>query len=108
MTPNLPLEVFIVEDNLDAAENLRDILELDEHRVTIAFTAAAAFSSPAIASAEVILLDWKLPDASAAARPCTAKRCPCVQDGRTGCTSNALATTVAALPGRSIGAILAT
>jgi hypothetical protein len=50
----------------------------------------------------------KLPDASAGAFPRTAKSWPCVQDGRTGCTGDALATTVAALPACSIGAILAT
>ena len=50
----------------------------------------------------------KLPDASAGVFSRTAKSWLCVQDERTGCTGDALATTVAALPACSIGAILAT
>lgn len=61
----LPLDIFIIEDDADARENLRDILELDDHRVTVADCAARAFQSHDLSSAAVILLDWKLPDASA-------------------------------------------
>ena len=63
----------------------------DEARMDVGGTAAA-----------------KLPVASAAAPPRTAKSWLCVQDGRADCTGDVLATTVAALPVRSIGAILAT
>ena len=50
----------------------------------------------------------KLPDASAGVFSRTAKSWLCVQDERTGCTGDALATTVAALSVCSIGPIFAT
>lgn len=65
MGAQLSLDIFVIEDELDACENLRDILELDDHRVAIAATASEAFRAPELRSASVILLDWKLPDASA-------------------------------------------
>jgi two-component system sensor kinase FixL len=59
------LDIFIIEDDVDASENLRDILELDQHRITISPSAAGALGSPLLSKADVILLDWKLPDGSA-------------------------------------------
>lgn len=60
-----PLSILLIEDDLDACENLRDILEFDRHRVSAFQSARAALASPELRSADVILLDWKLPDASA-------------------------------------------
>ena len=60
-----PLSIVLIEDDLDACENLRDILEFDQHRVSAFQSARAALNSPELRSADVILLDWKLPDASA-------------------------------------------
>jgi PAS domain S-box-containing protein len=59
------LEVVIIEDDVDASENLRDILELDQHKVTTFQSAAEVFRSADLARADVVLLDWKLPDGSA-------------------------------------------
>ncbi len=59
------LNIFIIEDDNDASENLRDILELDDHRVTVCPSAATAFQASGLAETDVVLLDWKLPDASA-------------------------------------------
>jgi two-component system, LuxR family, sensor kinase FixL len=59
------LDIVIIEDDVDASENLRDILELDQHRVTTFPSAAEVFESQRLATADVILLDWKLPDGSA-------------------------------------------
>jgi two-component system sensor kinase FixL len=60
-----PLRVFVVEDDADACDNLRDILEFDEHDVTTVSSARDAFTSSKLPQADVVLLDWKLPDASA-------------------------------------------
>lgn len=61
----LPLKILIIEDDLDTCDNLGDILQLDDHEVTFAHTAAQALSSAEISSATTILLDWKLPDGTA-------------------------------------------
>lgn len=65
MTEPYSLTVLIVEDDPDARANLRDILELDGHRVHAAGTAAEALTLRELASTNVILLDRKLPDTSA-------------------------------------------
>jgi PAS domain S-box-containing protein len=65
MTDPLPLRVLVVEDDADASANLHDILELDRHTVQAVGTAAAALACPQLPSADVILLDRKLPDSSA-------------------------------------------
>lgn len=65
MEPTAGLNIFIIEDDEDASENLRDILELDRHRVTICHSGLEAFQSPDLVGAGVVLLDWKLPDGSA-------------------------------------------
>lgn len=60
-----PLRIFIIEDDLDTCDNLRDILELDEHTVSFATTAQQALRDHALAAASVVLLDWRLSDATA-------------------------------------------
>ncbi|MBX3442645.1 MAG: response regulator [Planctomyces sp.] len=65
MAPSQTLEVLVVEDDPDARENLRDVLELDGHRVEFASTAAEALAAARPERTEVVLLDWKLPDATA-------------------------------------------
>ena len=60
-----PLSVLILEDDQDACENLQDILEFDRHQVTTFQSSRSALASTALKTADVILLDWKLPDASA-------------------------------------------
>ena len=39
-----PLDILVIEDDADARDNLRDILELDDHRVTMAGSAAEAMA----------------------------------------------------------------
>jgi PAS domain S-box-containing protein len=63
--PNLSLRVFVIEDDADARASLCDVLELDDHRVASAGTAAAALAHPELSRSAVILLDRKLPDATA-------------------------------------------
>jgi two-component system, LuxR family, sensor kinase FixL len=65
MNDQLPLHVLIIEDDVDTCDNLQDILELDDHVVTFANTAAEALTHPRLGEVSVILLDWKLPDATA-------------------------------------------
>ena len=57
-----PLDIYIVEDDDDARESLKDILELDHHRVTAFSTAAAAIKHDDFANIDVVLMDRKLPD----------------------------------------------
>lgn len=59
------LHVLIVEDDEDICDNLQDILELDEHRITVAYTGREALTADDLDSVNVILLDWQLPDVTA-------------------------------------------
>ena len=60
-----PLEILVIEDDADARENLRDILELDDHRVATAGSAAEAQARDDWTRFTVIILDRRLPDAKA-------------------------------------------
>ncbi len=60
-----PLDILVIEDDADARDNLRDILELDEHRVTIAGSAAEAMARVDWVNFAAIILDRLLPDATA-------------------------------------------
>ena len=59
------LRILVIEDDPDARANLRDILELDDHRVEAAGSAAEALARDDWASIAAILLDRRLPDATA-------------------------------------------
>ena len=65
MSEPLSLRVLIVEDDPDTRSNLTDILELDEHTVFVAGSGAEALDHPELESIAVILLDRRLPDATA-------------------------------------------
>jgi PAS domain S-box-containing protein len=60
-----PLDVLVIEDDADARENLRDILELDLYGVVTAGTAAEAFARDDWQRFSAIILDRRLPDATA-------------------------------------------
>ncbi len=60
-----PLEILVVEYDADARANLRDILELDGHRIATVGTAAEALGHRDLANFSAIILDRKLPDANA-------------------------------------------
>jgi len=60
-----PLDILVIEDDADARDNLRDILELDDHRVAAAGSAAQAMARADWAHFAAIILDRRLPDATA-------------------------------------------
>jgi PAS domain S-box-containing protein len=60
-----PLDLLVIEDDADARDNLRDILELDDHRVVTAGSAAEALAREGWARFAAIILDRRLPDATA-------------------------------------------
>ncbi|WP_406695616.1 PAS domain S-box protein [Singulisphaera sp. Ch08] len=60
-----PLHILVIEDDTDTQANLRDILELDDHRVEAASTAAEALARDDWSTISAIILDRKLPDATA-------------------------------------------
>lgn len=62
---SLPLRILVVDDDADTCDNLRDILELDDHRVDAARSVAAALARDNWDDYAAILLDRKLPDGSA-------------------------------------------
>src|SRR6185437_14806140 len=64
MAGEVALNILIVEDDADTRENLRDILELDGHRIVAAATAAAALARDDW-TFDTVLLDRRLPDGSA-------------------------------------------
>jgi PAS domain S-box-containing protein len=65
MSASPPLDILVIEDDADARDNLRDILELDDHRVTTAGNAAEALARRDWAHVAAIILDRRLPDATA-------------------------------------------
>lgn len=56
--------IYVVDDDEDARENLRDILELKHYRMFDAGNAVELFELPGWEEVSVILLDRQLPDAS--------------------------------------------
>src|SRR5262245_50574528 len=60
-----PLGILVIEDDTDARDNLRDILELDDHRVATAGSAAEVMARRDWAEFAAIILDRRLPDATA-------------------------------------------
>jgi PAS domain S-box-containing protein len=53
--------VLIIEDNTDAAETLRDLLELFGHRVEVAYSGPAGVEMARLARPDVVLCDLGLP-----------------------------------------------
>ncbi len=62
MPRHRPLEILIVEDNADARDTLRLLLELEGHRVRVAGTGGQAVELAAGARPDVALVDIGLPD----------------------------------------------
>ncbi|WP_422926297.1 PAS domain S-box protein [Singulisphaera sp. PoT] len=65
MTSVKPLHIVVIEDDADTRSNLCDILELDDHRVEMAGSAAEALARPDWSSVSAIILDRGLPDSTA-------------------------------------------
>jgi PAS domain S-box-containing protein len=60
-----PLDILVIEDDVDASANLCDILALDDHRVTAVGYAADALKEIGARPFAAIILDRRLPDATA-------------------------------------------
>ncbi len=60
-SPGAALQVLIVEDNRDAAESLRMLLELQGYRVAVAHTGGAALESARRLRPDLVLCDIGLP-----------------------------------------------
>lgn len=56
-----PRRVLIIEDNVDAADSLRDVLQLGGHQVEVAYEAASGMELARTFRPEVILCDIGLP-----------------------------------------------
>jgi PAS domain S-box-containing protein len=54
--------VLVVDDNVDAAETLAMLLELDGHQVQVVHTGAAALDAVSAGAPEIVFLDIGLPD----------------------------------------------
>ncbi|MHC5537524.1 PAS domain-containing protein, partial [Singulisphaera rosea] len=65
MNSVIPLHILVIEDDADTRANLRDILELDDHKVESVGTAAEALARDDWSRFSAIILDRKLPDATA-------------------------------------------
>jgi CheY-like chemotaxis protein len=57
----VPRSVLIIEDNVDAADSLRDALTLDGHHVQVAYEAETGLATARAARPDVILCDIGLP-----------------------------------------------
>ena len=57
----LPLTLMVVDDNLDAAQSLADLLSLDDHRVLVMEDAMSALAAPERDTVQVFILDIGLP-----------------------------------------------
>jgi signal transduction histidine kinase len=66
MSDAIPLRLLLVEDDPDTRESLVDVLELDGHHVETAATVAEALASRDWGALDAIVMDWRLPDGSAA------------------------------------------
>ncbi len=60
-----PLRILVIEDDDDTRANLRDILELDDHRVILASSVAGALEAADLTSISVVISDRRLPDGNA-------------------------------------------
>ena len=58
----VPLRILVTDDNVDAAETLASLLELDSHKVRVCFDAAQALKAAAEEVPDVCILDVGLPD----------------------------------------------
>jgi two-component system, LuxR family, sensor kinase FixL len=59
------LHILVIEDDDDTRANLGDVLELDNHRVAMAATAAEALGRQDWSQLDAVILDRKLPDGTA-------------------------------------------
>ncbi|MDR3639043.1 MAG: PAS domain S-box protein, partial [Isosphaeraceae bacterium] len=65
MDPVNPLHILVIEDDADTRANLRDILEMDDHQVELAGSAADVVEREDWSTISAIILDRRLPDSTA-------------------------------------------
>jgi PAS domain S-box-containing protein len=65
MDSPVALDILVIEDDNHTRDNLRDILELDDHRVSTAGSASEALKRHDWSRYAAIILDRQLPDATA-------------------------------------------
>lgn len=53
--------VLIVDDNVDLAENIAEILQIDGHLTEVAFSAEEALARAAAMEPDVLVTDYRLP-----------------------------------------------
>lgn len=58
----MPPEILIIDDNQDAAELLRELLEMQDYSVRTALSGAEALARMRERPARILLLDQNLPD----------------------------------------------
>jgi CheY-like chemotaxis protein/two-component sensor histidine kinase len=58
----VPRRVLVIEDNEDAANSLREVLELDEHVVDVAYTGREGIEKAQVFHPDVVLCDIGLPE----------------------------------------------
>ena len=61
LAPGGRRRVLIIEDNIDAADSLREVLEFGEHEVEVAYTGPAGIAKARTWKPEVVLCDIGLP-----------------------------------------------
>jgi DNA-binding NtrC family response regulator len=59
--------VLIIDDNINLAENIAEILQMDGHTTDVAASAEEAFPKAAQAEPDVVVTDYRLPGITGAA-----------------------------------------
>ena len=67
MTTGNPRRVLIIDDNVDLAENIAEILQMDGHATDVAASAEEAFPMVAAAEPDFVVTDDRLPGITGAA-----------------------------------------
>ncbi len=67
MATGNPRRVLIIDDNVDLAENIAEILQMDGHDTDVAASAEEAFPKAALAEPDVVVTDYRLPGITGAA-----------------------------------------
>jgi DNA-binding response OmpR family regulator len=56
-----PRKVLIVDDNVDLADNIAEILQIDGHLTEVAASAEEAFIKALVTDPDVVVTDYRLP-----------------------------------------------
>lgn len=67
MAPNGPRRILIIDDNVNLAENIAEILQLDGYAAEVAASGEEALSKAASGQLDVVVTDYRLPDTNGAA-----------------------------------------